>query len=75
MDRHPSPGSLTEEEGQVKRHKDEKKRSYPITITIKPVKDRCVQSKVIGDGRKESGRSKSRKRNGSSETNKREGKE
>jgi hypothetical protein len=29
--------------------------SYPITITIKPRKDRYAQSKVIGDGMKEGG--------------------
>jgi hypothetical protein len=67
MKQDPSPESLTGEESWVKRHKDKEKRSYPITITMKPIKDRYAQSKVIGDGRKESGRSKSRKRNVSSE--------
>jgi len=74
MDRDPSPESLTGEESRVRRHKEKEKGSYPITIMIKPIKDRNGQSKVVGDGRKESRRSKSRKRNVSSETNKREGK-
>ena len=58
---------MTEEESRVKRHENEQQRSYPITI--KPRKDSYTQSKVIGDGTKECGRSKSRKRNARGETN------